>query len=71
MGVASHFPIGMSVTINPNAQTVTASRSLRRSGSSTVLTVPPEVLQALDLEAGDELEMVGSWEDDEITLRRV
>lgn len=61
----------MSVTINPAAETVTATRSLRNSGSSVVLTIPPEVLQSLDLDSGDEMEITGDWGSGEITAKKV
>lgn len=61
----------MSVNINPRQQTVTATRSLRRSGSSVVLTIPPEILQSLDLDSGDEMRLTGNWDTGEITAERV
>lgn len=61
--------MSMSVDINPQTKTVTATRSLRASGSSTVLTIPPEVLQSLGWDEGEELRLVADWGDEEITLK--
>lgn len=61
----------MSVNINPTAKTVTATRSLRKSGSSVVLTIPPEVLQSLGMESGDTMQIQGDWGKNEIRVRRV
>jgi antitoxin component of MazEF toxin-antitoxin module len=58
----------MSVDLNPANQTVTANRTLRQSGSSVVLTFPPQVLQSLELAAGDEVEIEGDWSTGEITI---
>ena len=63
--------MSMSVNINPSNQTVRATRNLRKSGDSTVLTIPPEVLQSLDLEPTDTLEIEGDWGEGEIRLRKV
>lgn len=62
--------MSMSVDINPRTQTLTASRSLRPSGSSMVLTIPPEMIQSLDWEAGDDIELLADWGEGEITLSK-
>jgi len=59
----------MSVQLNPSKQEVKASRELRESGSSTVLTIPPSVLDSLDLESGDTIEVTADWGTREITLK--
>jgi len=59
----------MSVQLNPSKEEVRASRDLRESGSSTVLTIPPSVLDSLDLEGGDTIEIVADWGTEEITLK--
>lgn len=62
--------MGMSVNINPQTATISGSRSLRRSGSSMVLTMPPEMVQSLGWEPGADIEMVADWDSEEITLRK-
>ena len=62
--------MSMSVDINPRTQTLTASRSLRPSGSSMVLTIPPEMVQSLDWAAGDDIELLADWGEGEITLSK-
>jgi len=57
-----------SIDINTTQQTITARRSLRASGSSTVLTVPPEILQSLDWQQGDTVEIQADWDAGEVTL---
>ena len=59
----------MSVQLNPSKEEVRASRDLRESGSSTVLTIPPSVLDSLDLEGGDTIEIVADWGTEEIKLK--
>lgn len=61
--------MSMSVNINPSTNTVEGTRSLRNSGSSVVLTIPPEVLQSLDLGPGDEMKITGDWSTRELTVR--
>lgn len=61
----------MSVNIDPTSEQVSATRSLRKSGSSVVLTFPPELIQALDLSIGDEMKMTGDWGEKEIRVEPV
>jgi len=49
--------------------TFTAERKLRESGNSIIITVPPDMADAIGAEADDHLEMVASIEDGEIVLR--
>jgi hypothetical protein len=49
--------------------TFTAERKLRESGNSIIITVPPDMADAIDVEADDRLKMVASIEDGEIVLR--
>lgn len=58
------------IDLNPRTQTVRTTRTLRRSGSSHVLTIPPQVIQSLDLVEGDEIEIVGDWGEGEIRLTK-
>jgi len=57
------------VDIDSENKEVRAARKLRRSGGSTVITVPPEMVDLVDLEHGDQLELEAEWSGDEIRLR--
>lgn len=46
----------MSVQVDPDTGEVLDTGTLRESGSSTVLTIPPGVLASADLGAGDTIE---------------
>lgn len=63
--------MSMSVDINPSTHTVTATRSIRKSGSSFVLTIPPEIMQSLDLDEGEKMRLEGNWETGDITVEQV
>jgi len=52
-------------------QEVRAKRALRRSGGSTVVTIPPEMVDLLDIELGDDVELEAEMFGDEIRLRIV
>lgn len=41
--------------VSEHDNTISLTRKLRRSGNSTVLSIPPEILDAADLEASDEV----------------
>lgn len=62
--------MGHRVNVDFEAGTVTATRKLRQSGGSTVLTIPPEVMDAMELEEGDDLVMQADYKDGEIRLRK-
>lgn len=47
------------------------TNTLRRSGNSTVLAIPPKLLQEVRWGRGDEIELIASRDDGTITLRRV
>jgi len=51
--------------------TVIEERKLRASGNSTVLSMPPNVLQELRLEVGDDVELVADRDEGTITIRPV
>lgn len=58
MAVANHvLDMGRRVNIDMEKGQVIGERKLRDSGNSTVLTIPPEILDVADLEAGDEIEI--------------
>jgi antitoxin component of MazEF toxin-antitoxin module len=63
--------MSMAIDIDPDTNTVRAERSLRSSGSSTVISFPPQILQALNLEVNDDVEIVADWEKDEIRIKKV
>ena len=60
--------MGYRIQFHPDDNTVTAVRTLRTSGGSTVLTVPPEILDILDWEDGDDLELEADYEDGKIIV---
>jgi antitoxin component of MazEF toxin-antitoxin module len=59
------------VSIDPDAQTVTATRSLRSAGSSQTLTIPPAILDAVRAEEGDELQLVAHMDTGVIEVSKV
>lgn len=56
---------------DPETRTMRATRSLRGSGNSTVLSIPPLILQALAVQEGDEVELIADTESHELTIRAV
>lgn len=71
MAVAkSVLDMGRRVNIDIENGVVTGERKLRDSGNSTVLTIPPEILDVADLEAGDEIEIQADMQSGEITIRK-
>jgi len=59
------------ININGENETVSATRALRKSGGSNVVTIPPGMLDMLDFELGDEVTLAADWSGDEICLRVV
>lgn len=57
--------------IDPETNTVRAVRHFRASGSSTIVTIPPQMMQLLEVDVDDEIEIVGDWEEREITIRPI
>lgn len=53
----------------PDEKPLTKRGSLRRSGTSTVITIPAEIMQGLSLETGDEVEVEADWGADKIVIR--
>lgn len=49
---------------------VVAERKIRSSGNSTVLTIPPQILDVADLEAGDGVEITADMDSGEIRLTK-
>jgi len=50
------------VRVDPETGTVTAVRKLRESGNSTVLTIPPQVLEGGGFEPGEQVRVVADME---------
>ncbi len=48
--------MAVNTDVATNENTISLTRKLRRSGNSTVLTIPTEILETADLEADDEIE---------------
>lgn len=63
--------MGNSVEIDWDEGRVTAVRKLRSSGSSTVLTIPPEVYESVGLQEDDQVEIVADMENGKITLQPI
>lgn len=63
--------MGNGVDVDPDEGVMRATRKLRISGGSTVISFPPEMLQSVGFEEGDELLLEADWGGDEIRLRRV
>jgi len=49
---------------------VAEERTLRKSGNSTVLSMPPNILQELRLQPGDDVELVADRDEGTITIRK-
>jgi antitoxin component of MazEF toxin-antitoxin module len=60
--------MGHRVQFNPEEKTVTGARTLRISGGSTVLTIPPEMLDVLDWEDGDDLTLKADYEEGSLVI---
>lgn len=50
------------VRVDPDDGTVAADRPVRRSGRSTVVTIPSQVLEAAGIEEGDDVEVVAKMD---------
>jgi len=61
----------MTVEIDPATKTARAERTLRSSGNSVVLTIPPQILQQADVSCGDVVELVAELGAGEITIATV
>lgn len=60
--------MGRRVSIDLDNQEVIAIRSLRSSGNSKVITIPPEVLDVAKLESGDEVVITADMTTGQITI---
>jgi len=59
----------MSVDVDTQNREIRASRPLRRSGNSVVVSLPPELLREAQLEEGDEVSLVTSFDGAEISIQ--
>jgi antitoxin component of MazEF toxin-antitoxin module len=59
----------MSVSIDPDSKTARATRKLRESSNSVVLTIPPQILQQAGVECGDEVDLVTELGSGEIAIQ--
>jgi len=59
----------MSVNVDADNGEVRATRTVRRSGNSTVVVIPPEMLGAVGFDLGDDVDLVAGLESGEIVLR--
>jgi len=63
--------MGDEVEIDPEKQEVRARRNLRKSGNSTVVAIPPQVLDGAGLEQGDRVELVAKMGEETIRLTKI
>ena len=59
------------VSYDRETDTFRGTRTLRDSGNSQILTIPPTLLEAVGFESGDEIELTASPDEGEIVLRKV
>jgi len=58
------------VSYDPDLNTFSATRRLRTSGNSKIITVPPQIAEAVKFEADDQIELIADIDDGEIVLRK-
>jgi len=46
------------------------TRTIRQSGGSTVVTIPPELLEFTQFEDGDTVSLSAAFDGDEITIQK-
>lgn len=60
----------MAFEIKPNANEIVSTRKLRRYGSNSVaVSIPADILSGIDIEQGDDIELVHEIGSNEITIR--
>jgi len=59
----------MSVNVDAANGVVRATRTVRQSGNSTVVVIPPGMLGAVGFECGDDIDLVTDLGSEEIVLR--
>ena len=60
-----------SVDFDPDEGVVRTTRKIGKSGSSMVIRIPPQALQAASLEYQDQVELVADMNEKTITIRAV
>jgi antitoxin component of MazEF toxin-antitoxin module len=60
----------MAFEIKPNANEIVSTRKLRRYGSGSVaVSIPADIISGIDIEQGDDIELVHEIGSNEITIR--
>lgn len=60
----------MTFEIKPNANEIVSTRKLRRYGSGSVaVSIPADIISGIDIEQGDDIELVHEIGSNEITIR--
>lgn len=49
----------------------TATRTIRESGNSVIVAIPPQLVEAASFEVGDDVELSAQIDSGEIHIRRV
>jgi len=62
--------MGHRVEFKPAEGKVTATRSLRESGGSTVLTIPPEIIDVMGWSSQDDLILDADYENGELIIKK-
>ncbi|MDQ2052926.1 AbrB/MazE/SpoVT family DNA-binding domain-containing protein [Natronolimnohabitans sp. A-GB9] len=60
----------MSVDVDPNENKTRAERSIRKSGNSYVVSIPPEILQSAGISEGDKTILEADIGGETIEIRR-
>lgn len=63
--------MGNGVDVDPEEGVLRATRKLRSSGGSIVVSIPPQMLQAVSFEEDDDILLRCEWDGDEICLHPV
>lgn len=61
--------MGNRVRVNREENRLEATRTLRSSGDSIVISIPPQLLEAAGLSEGDQVEIAAKMNGDEISFR--
>ena len=62
--------VSRGVKIDYENEQLDGHRKLRESGSSVVLTIPQDMLDAVGFEPGDQIHLSADFQGDEIRLRK-
>jgi len=61
----------MSITLDTESGEARAIRTVRKSGNSTVVVIPPELLDVAGLKLGDDVDVSVDFDSNEVTIRSV